>query len=69
MAVIKIIELISESYKSWEDVAEKAVLIASKSIRNIQPVWVRNSNAKVINNRYVSWQLNCKINFEKDENH
>lgn len=69
MAIIKIIELIVESDKSWEDAAEKAVEKASKTIRNIQSVWVRNLNAKVINNKIVSWQLNCKISFEKDENH
>ena len=69
MAVIKIIELIAESDKSWEDATEKAVVMASKTIRNIQSVWIRNLNAKVVDNEIISWQLNCKISFEKDENY
>ena len=68
MAIVKIIELIAESDKSWEDAAEKAVAMASKTIRNMQSVWVRNLSAKVADNEIVSWQLNCKISFEKDEN-
>jgi flavin-binding protein dodecin len=34
MALIKVIELLAESKKSWEDAAQNAVDEASKSVRN-----------------------------------
>lgn len=66
MAVIKIIELLAESDKSWEDATRNAVREASKSIRNIRSVWVKNLNAVVKDGEIVSWQLNCILSFEKD---
>ena len=66
MAVIKIIELLAESDKSWEDATRNAVREASKCIRNIRSVWVKNLNAVVKDGEIVSWQLNCKLSFEKD---
>ncbi len=68
MAVIKIIELLAESDKSWEDATRNAVKEASQSIRNIRSVWVKNLNAVVKDGEIVSWQLNCKLSFEKDGN-
>ncbi len=68
MALIKIIELLSESDKSWEDAAEKAVANATRTLRNIRSVWVRNLSAQVHEGKIITWQLNCKISFEKDEN-
>jgi dodecin len=66
MALIKVIELLAESNKSWEDAAQKAVAEASKSIRNIRSVWVKNLNAEVENGKITMFRLNCKISFEKD---
>ncbi|KAB1157598.1 dodecin family protein [Flavobacterium luteum] len=68
MALIKIIELLVESDKSWEDAAEKAVEKASETLHNIRSIWVRNLSAQVQKGKIISWQLNCKISFEKDEN-
>lgn len=67
MALIKVIELLAESDKSWEDAAQKAVAEASKTIHNIRSVWVKNFNAEVQNGKITSWRLNCKISFLKDE--
>ena len=69
MALIKIIEIMTESDKSWEDAAQKAVEKASKSIHNIRSVWVKDLSAEVEKGKITSWRLNCKISFEKDENH
>ena len=45
MALLKVIELLAESNKSWEDAAQNAVTEASKSIRNIRSVYVKNLTA------------------------
>lgn len=66
MALLKVIELLAESNKSWEDAAQNAVNEASKSLKNIKSVWIKNLNAEVSGGKITSWRLNCKISFEKE---
>ena len=66
MALLKVIELLAESEKSWEDAAQNAVIEASKSIRNIRSVYVKNLTAEVDNKKITHWRLDCKITFEKE---
>ena len=66
MALLKVIELLAESNKSWEDAAQNAVTETSKSIRNIRSVYVKNLTAEVDNDKITHWRVNCKITFEKE---
>ena len=66
MALLKVIELLAESDKSWEDAAQNAVTEASKTLHNIRSVYIKNLNAEVDNGKIVRYRLNCKISFEKD---
>jgi len=50
MSVNKVIELMSDSGKSWEDATEKAVQKASKSVKGIRSVWVKDMSATVDSN-------------------
>jgi flavin-binding protein dodecin len=47
MALLKVIELLAESEKSWEDAANIAVREASKTLRNIRSVYIKNMNAEL----------------------
>jgi flavin-binding protein dodecin len=38
--IVKVIELMSESPKSWEEAAQNAVSEASKTLRNIRSIYV-----------------------------
>ena len=67
MAILKVIELLAESKKSWEDAAQNAVDETSKSVRNIRSVYIKDFNAEVDEKGKISnWRLNCKISFEID---
>ena len=66
MALLKVIELLAESKKSWEDATQIAVAEASKTIRKIRSVYVENLTAQVDKGKITHWRLNCKITFEKD---
>jgi hypothetical protein len=59
-------ELISESRKSWEDAAKNALVEASKSIRNIRSMYVKNFTAEVTNTGEMQWRLDCRILFEAE---
>jgi len=41
MSVLKVIEVLAESEKNWEDAAQSAVAEAGKSVRNIKSIYQR----------------------------
>ncbi|NER18255.1 dodecin family protein [Spongiivirga citrea] len=64
MAVLKVIEVLSNSNKSWEDAAKKAVKQASKSVKNIKSVYINEQSAAVSGDSIVEYRVNVKITFE-----
>ena len=64
MAVMKVIEVLSNSEKSWEDATKKAVKQASKSVNNIKSVFVQSQSAVVNNQEVTEFRVNLKITFE-----
>ncbi len=62
--VIKVIELLSESPKSWEDAAQSAIIEASRTLRNIRSLYVKEMTAAVENGRITSYRLNSKVTLE-----
>ncbi|MBK7853596.1 MAG: dodecin domain-containing protein [Bacteroidetes bacterium] len=64
MAILKVIEIMASSEKSWEDAANNAVKEASKTIKNIKSVYVQDQNAVVEKGKIVEFRINTKITFE-----
>ena len=64
MAILKVIEVLSSSEKSWEDATKKAVTHAAKSLKNIRSVYVKEQSAAVNNNEVTEFRVNVKITFE-----
>jgi len=64
MAVIKVLELMSGSEKSWEDAAQKAVTEASKTIKNIRSIYIQDHSAEVKNNKITQYRITAKLSFE-----
>jgi dodecin len=63
--VMKVLELMSESGKSWEDAAQTAVTKASKSVKHIRSVWVQEFSATVdAKGKLSTYRVNCKVTFE-----
>lgn len=63
MTMLKIIDVLAESDKSWEDAAQSAVQEASKSVRNIKSIYIKDFEATVDNARVVKYRINAKITF------
>lgn len=64
MAVLKVIEVLSNSTESWEDATRNAVKEASKSVKNIRSVYVREQSCMVDNDNITQFRVNVKITFE-----
>ena len=64
MAVMKVIEVMANSDKSWEDATRKAVKHASKSVNHIKSVFVQSQSAVVKDGDVEEFRVNVKITFE-----
>ena len=64
MSVLKVIEVLSSSDKSWEDAADKAIKKASKSVKNIKSAYVQEQYAVVEGDRVSEYRINLKLTFE-----
>ena len=64
MAVMKVIEVLADSKKSWEDATAKAVARAGKNVKNIKSAYVQSQSVVVNNNKVTSFRVNVKITFE-----
>lgn len=64
MSVLKVIELLSSSKVSWEDAAQKAVTKASKSVKNIRSVYVKDQSAEVNDGKISEYRATLKVTFE-----
>lgn len=61
--VLKVIEVLAESEKSWEDAADQAVQRAARTLKNIRSIYVENFEAKVEANKIVRYRINAKVSF------
>ena len=64
MAVLKVIEVLSNSKESWEDATRKAVKEASKSVKNIKSVHIKEQSAIVNGDQVTEFRVNVKLTFE-----
>jgi flavin-binding protein dodecin len=65
MAIVKVIEVIGSSDKGIEDAIKNVVDEVSKSIRNIDSVWVKDLKVHV-NEGKLSYGVICKVSFRVD---
>jgi flavin-binding protein dodecin len=64
--IVKVIEVMSESPKSWEEAAQNIVSEASKTLRNIRSVYIKEFTAAVENDKVTGYRVNAKVTFEME---
>ena len=64
MAIVKVIEIMADSEKSWSDAANNAVKKASKTVKNIKTVWVKDQSAVVKSGKIAKYRVTVKMTFE-----
>lgn len=63
MSIVKVIEVIATSEKSFDDAVKIALQEASKSVKNISSIYVKDMNAKVDNNQIINYGITAKVSF------
>jgi len=62
--VVKVIELLSQSPKSWEDAAQGAAREASKTLRNLRSIYIKEFTAEVQNGKITNYRIDAKVSFD-----
>ena len=63
MSMLKVIEVLAESDRGWEDAAQSAVTQASESVREIKSIYIKDMEATVQNGKIAKYRINAKISF------
>jgi hypothetical protein len=66
MSIVKVIEIIASSPTSIEDAIQSAVTEVSKTVRNIDSVYIKDIKAHVKDGKVCSYGAICKISFRVD---
>jgi len=62
-SIAKVIEVIAESDKSWDDAVKNALAEAARTVDDIKEIWISSMKAIVENNKVVRYRLTAKITF------
>ncbi|PSR11834.1 MAG: dodecin domain-containing protein [Bacteroidetes bacterium] len=63
MMIVKVIEVIASSEKGIEDAIQMAVTEVSKTVRNIDSVYVKDIKAHVKDGKISTYGVICNISF------
>ena len=61
--IVKVLEVIAESDKSFADAAQQAVREAGQSVRSMKSIWIDNFSGVIDGDRIVQYRVNAKISF------
>ena len=62
--VVKVIELMSQSPKSWEAAAQGAVEEATKTLRNVRSIYIKEFTAEADDGKVTNFRINAKVTFD-----
>ncbi len=63
MAIVKVIEVIAHSTVSFDDAVKNAVAEVSKTIKNIDSVYVKDMKCHVKDGKIDTFGVICKVSF------
>jgi len=63
MAVVKVIELLGESEQSWEDATRQVVAEASRTLRGVTSIYIKEFQATVENDQVKNFRVDAKVSF------
>ncbi len=62
-SIVKVVEVIAQSDKSFDDAVQNAVKEVAKTVKNIKSVWVDNLTCCVENEKITEYRVNAKVSF------
>ena len=62
-SIVKVIEVVAQSEKSFDDAAQNAVKEVAKTVKNIKSIWIDNFSGTVEGSRITEYRVNAKVSF------
>ena len=66
MAIVKVLEVIASSEKSFDDAVKNCIEEVSKTVHNIDSVYVKDFKVHVKDGKAASYGIICKVSFRVD---
>ncbi|MFC2075038.1 dodecin family protein [Bdellovibrionota bacterium] len=63
MSVAKVTEISATSTKSFEDAVDQGIRRASKTLKNIKGVWIKEQKVRVDNGKPTEYLVDMKVTF------
>ncbi|NJB70398.1 hypothetical protein GGR42_000860 [Saonia flava] len=63
MSVLKVVEILGNSSQSFEDAIQNIINEASKTVKNIKSVYVKDMQVTVDNNQIAEYRVNAQVCF------
>jgi len=63
MAVAKVTEIIASSNKSFDDAVTQGVKRASKTLKGVKSVWIKDQKAIVESGKISEYRVTMKVSF------
>lgn len=67
MAIVKVIEVIATSELSFDDAIKQAVAEVSKTVKNIDSVYVKDMKVHVKDGNITTYGCICKVSFRVEK--
>lgn len=61
--IVKVIEVIAQSEKSWDDAVKNALDEVAKTVDDVKEIWVSGMKAIVEDGRIAEYRLTAKVSF------
>jgi len=63
MSVAKVTEIISSSNKGFDDAVEEGVKRASKTLKDVKSVWIKEQKAMITDGKITEYRVTMKVSF------
>ncbi len=63
MSVLKVIEIMGNSPESFEDAVQNVIKEASKTVKNIKSVYIKDMQVTVNNDQIDQYRVTTKVSF------
>lgn len=63
MTIAKLSEISATSTESFEDAIQQGIARATKTLRNVKSVWIKEQHVRVENGRPSKYQVNMMVTF------
>lgn len=62
-SIVKVVEVIAQSEKSFEDAVQTAVKETAKTVRGMRSLWIDNFSVEIKDDKIANYRVNAKVSF------